>query len=177
MDASELKILETLERALERAGVRPELERVAKRVLAALEERPARDLLAWEAVPLLLYGPGLPEAVRSSWVFAIRARSTTGPERHPNSCQRMRSFRGKGDLQTLEGGAWRRHPLRSRPGGPILEGWVSVPPNTWHQAVTPAKDWVVVSFQTAAAANLIEERPDGDDFQAVRRRTYLDEDG
>ncbi len=174
MDAGELAILETLERALARAGVRPELERVAKRVAAALAERPARDLLAWEAVPLALFGPGLPEAVRSSWVFVIRARSETGPERHPNSHQRMRSFRGAGDLQTLEGGAWRRHPLRSRPGGPILESWVSVPPNTWHQAVAPAKDWVVVSFQTAEAADLIEERPGGGDSQAVRRRTYLD---
>ncbi|MBI4881216.1 MAG: hypothetical protein HY812_16395 [Planctomycetes bacterium] len=108
-------------------------------------------------------------------MFVIRARSAAGSERHPNSHQRMRSFNGAGDLQTFEAGTWRRHPLRSRPGGPILGSWVSVPPNTWHQAVTPAKDWAGVSFQTAAAADLIEERPDGGDFLAVRRRRYLDE--
>jgi hypothetical protein len=45
-----------------------------------------------------------------------------------------------------------------------------VPPNVWHQAVVPAEDWVVVSFHTVPAEELIEERPDATDLS---QRRYL----
>src|SRR5215510_10486808 len=56
-------------------------------------------LLSWETIPLIVYGPELPGMIRSSWVFILRSCTVTGAERHPNSHQRMVSYRGTGDFQ------------------------------------------------------------------------------
>jgi hypothetical protein len=55
-----------------------------------LREKPDA-LLAWEPISLDFYAATLPETIRSSWVFIMRANTTTGAERHPNSHQRRRS--------------------------------------------------------------------------------------
>jgi hypothetical protein len=48
----------------------------------------------------------------------------------------------------------------SDPGAPLERRWISIPKNIWHRPVIPNDgDWVVVSFHTASAAELIEERP------------------
>ena len=136
-----------------------------------LRVRP-EDVLVWEPIPLDFYTSPLPEAIRSSWVFVLRANTTTGAERHPNSHQRMMSYRGSGDFQTRLESDWCSHILKSDPTLPIEERWISIPPHVWHQGVVPGEDWVVVSFQTAAEHELIEERPDPDDANAFRRRKY-----
>ena len=51
---------------------------------------------------------------------------------------------------------------------------MSIPPNVWHQAVViEDKDWVVVSFHTVPADELIEERPDTADSGRTHQRRYL----
>src|SRR5262249_54465621 len=63
-------------------------------------------------------------------------------------------------------------------GGAGLEArWISVPPNVWHQAVVPDQDWVVVSFHTVPAHELIEERPDAEDASRTHQRQYLPSPG
>ena len=131
--------------------------------------------MAWETLPLSLFDPGLPESIRSIWVFILRAGAVTGAERHPNSHQRTMSYRGAGDLQTREEGRWRSHALVSDQEAPIEKRWVSIPVNTWHQVVVPGDHWTVVSFHTVPAEELIEERPARDDAGAGRRRLYVGE--
>jgi len=58
--------------------VRETLERV-QRQLAATD-----GPMAWETVPLSVFAKPLPGAVRSCWVFVLRAGAATGAERHPN---------------------------------------------------------------------------------------------
>ena len=53
--------------------------------------------------------------------------------------------------------------LASSPDGPIESRWASIPAGTWHQAVVPDEDGVVVSFHTVPEGELVEERPDPDD--------------
>lgn len=147
-------------------------------VLTRVEQKLARnktDLMAWEAVPLSLYGEGLPEAIRSCWVFILRRGASTGAERHPNSHQRSMSYRGSGEFQLLNDGRWDPHPLVSDPDSPIARRWVSIPQNTWHQLFVSERDWAMVSFHTVAAEELIEERPDGPDgieTNRTRQRLY-----
>src|SRR5262249_31835106 len=124
-------------------------------------------------IPLSLYGDSLPAFIRSSWVFILRAGATTGPERHPNSRQRMMSFRGTGDMQTGGDGRWQSHALISDCGAELGQRWVSILVNAWHQAVVPEADWVVVSFHTVPAEELIEERPDAAESGRTRQRRYL----
>lgn len=170
MNEAELEVLRALDEAV--SSARERLDEIAERVEADLEQRPDA-VMSWEPVPLSTYPCDLPGDVRSSWVFVLRSGAVTGAERHPNSCQRMVSYRGSGDFQTRPGKEWRSHLLVSDLDAPLLRRWISIPVNVWHQAVEPEGNWVVVSFQTAAVAELIEERPDpkGD---GTRRRTYVE---
>ncbi len=166
--------LSTLDRVLDRARRSRRVRAIVRRVEAKLAADPS-SVLAWEPVPLDVYGRKLPAAVRSSWVFVLRARRLTGAERHPNSIQRMASLRGVGDLETWRDGEWRSNALVSDPKAPWERRWVSVPVNVWHQAVVPAdEDWVVLSFHTAAERELIEERGDPARESRLRRRRYVD---
>jgi hypothetical protein len=111
--------------------------------------------------------------IRSSWIFIIRDRTNSGSERHPNSHQYMMSYRGSGDLQVMIGERWDSNPLVSESGEGIINKWISIPPNTWHQVITSKENWIVVSFHTVAEDELIEERPDPSDTQLTRKRLYL----
>jgi hypothetical protein len=174
MDQEESQILEALDLAASSEAIRPKIDVIVARVEQQLRERPD-DVLAWEPIPLDFYVASLPKAIRSSWVFILRANTTTGAERHPNSHQRMMSYRGSGDFQTRPESDWCSHLLKSDQTAPIAERWISIPPNVWHQGVVPGENWVVVSFHTAAEHELIEERPVSEAKDAVRQRKYAGE--
>lgn len=145
-------------------------------IVSRVEGTLARDveaMEAWEPIPLSVYGDALPTEIRSSWVFILRGGVTTGAERHPNSHQRTTSLRGGGDFQVQDAGGWRSRFMRSDAEAPLDERWISIPPNTWHQLVVGQADWVVVSFHTVPAADLIEERPETEGPGPVRARKYL----
>ena len=78
----------------------------ADRLKASLAAGRSPDLV-YQSIDLSLYGARLPPGIRSSWVFALRGNTVSGAERHPDSIQRMMSYRGSGDLQTklAEGGS------------------------------------------------------------------------
>jgi hypothetical protein len=130
--------------------------------------------MAWEPVPLDLYGTPLPGSIQSSWVFILKANVATGAERHPNSRQRMMSYRGAGDLQTKTNELWYSNPLLSDPKAPLGQRWISIPESVWHQAVTPEANWAVVSFHTVPAEELIEERPDPNKPGSMQQQRYLE---
>jgi hypothetical protein len=174
----EMRVLERLDAAVASRDAKAALAPIAARVEQTLR-RGADAIEAWEVVPLAVYGEGLPTDVRSSWVFVLRRGVTTGAERHPNSRQRMVTWSGGGDFQVHDGERWRSHLLAGPSGQPLESRWISIPPNTWHQGVVSGKDWVVVSFHTVPAEELVEERPDPadpDPFrpQRTRRRRYVE---
>jgi hypothetical protein len=175
---SERRILESLDAALSRPEVAAKLTGIGERVLATLARGP-REIEAWDSVPLSLYGSALEPEIKSSWVFVLRNGVTTGAERHPNSRQRMVSWSGGGDFQVHDGERWRSHFLVSDRDAPLEQRWISIPPETWHQGVVGSQDWLVVSFQTVRAEELIEERPDPSDPdpfhpRRTRRRKYAE---
>jgi len=172
MDDSERSVLLSLDIALQDEAVRNTIDEIVERVERDLENKPDAAL-AWEPIPLQAYRLRLPEEIRSSWVFILRAGAVTGAERHPNSHQRMLSYRGNGDFQTRTGEDWESHHLRSDQDAPLAERWISIPPNAWHQGVVAEAHWVVVSFQTAWVDELIEERPDTEHEGQYQRRTYI----
>jgi hypothetical protein len=176
--ASEREILQSLDAAVFSSRAAAALRSISERVLATLARGPS-EIEAWEAVPLELYAEVLRSEIKSSWVFVLRQGITTGAERHPNSRQRMMSWSGRGDFQVHDGKRWESHHLVSDRSAPLERRWISIPPETWHQAVVGKDDWLVVSFHTVAAEELIEERPDPadpDPFHPhrTRRRKYVD---
>ena len=171
-DERELTTLRLLDELLCRAAIRAAIDPIASRVLAQLDAD-ALAPLAWEPIPSGLYSGALPEFIRSSWVFALRGNSASGAERHPNSHQRVRSYRGVGDLQVFVDGAWRSHVLSDNPHAALLSRWASIPHNTWHQAVVTGPHWAVVSFHTVPDHELIEERPDSNRSDITHQRRYV----
>ena len=171
MTSEERSRLEELDRILRSEKVRAEIGPIIERVRADLAAK-EKAVMAWEPIPLTIFGDALPAGIRSGWVFILRAGANTGAERHPNSQQRMMSFDGTGDMQTgsqrsgvaddrvTPGISWRSNVLVSQPDASLEQRWISIPQNVWHQPVVAKKsDWVVVSFHTVPATELIEERP------------------
>jgi hypothetical protein len=173
MNPDETSILERLDAILQADEVRAQIQPIVQRVAKELAgQRTAQ--MAWEPIPLEVYGESLPPLIRSSWVFILRAGATTGAERHPNSHQRVMSFQGSGDLQIGGDGQWHSHPLVSELQAGLEQRWLSIPSNVWHQAAVPDQDWVVVSFHTVPAEELIEERPDPANIGLTQQRRYLE---
>jgi hypothetical protein len=169
MTKEERSILETLDQIVRSEEVRSRIGPIVERVRADLARKPDA-LMTWEPVPLETFG-SLPAAIQSGWVFILRAGADTGAERHANSHQRMMTFAGSGDMKLDAKGtpndveaeseiAWRSHILVSDAGAALEGRWISIPKNIWHRPVVSKEaDWVVVSFHTVSAEELIEERP------------------
>src|SRR5262245_42317442 len=112
MGPQERSLLEVLDAVLRSDVVRARINPIVERVAQKLAQDSAATM-AWEPIPLTVYGESLPPPIRSSWVFILRAGATTGAERHPNSHQRMMSYQGTGDLQTGGEARWQSNPLVS----------------------------------------------------------------
>jgi hypothetical protein len=169
MTQEERPVLQTLDGILRSEKVRAQIQPIVERVRADLARKPDA-LMTWEPVPMTTFGHELPPEIRSGWVFILRAGVDTGAERHPNSHQRMMTFDGIGDMKmdvkapndvTEESEiAWQSHILVCDPNAPLERRWISIPKNVWHRPVIPkGAEWVVVSFHTVPAEELIEERP------------------
>jgi hypothetical protein len=171
MDDSEKLLLQAINLAIQNPSVIAQIDAIADRVERNFTS--SREPLAWESVPLALYGDSLPSEIRSSWVFLLREGSASGAERHPNSHQRVRSWRRSGDFQVRIGDRWESHFLENNFDVPLERQWASIPVNVWHQAVVgPVGHWIVLSFHTAAAEDLIEERPDALESGRMNQRLY-----
>ncbi len=168
----ELKILNALDTILQKSKIEGCIDGFAHDIQFELENNKER-VLVWRSVPFSLFQGALPEHIRSSWVFGIQEGMKTGAERHPRSRQRMVSYQGSGDLQVWDGKRWISRKLVSDSNESTGKRWISIAPNTWHQAVSSRGIWIVVSFHTVAADELIEERPNSDDPMVMQRRTYL----
>ena len=178
MTAEERAILERLDHLVRLPAAQAAIRPVMERGRADLARKP-EAVMTWEPLPLAIYGNHLPAGIQSSWVFILRAGINTGPERHPNSHQRMMSFEGVGDMQVRvdSDSPWQSHILKNDPDGELETRWISIPQNVWHQPVVAKEDdWTVVSFHTVPAEELIEERPDPGATSGAKRTTYLGKD-
>jgi hypothetical protein len=166
------EILEALDLLLREKSVVAQIDPIVSRVEKKLADEHSA-VMAWEPIPLAIYGAALPAGIHSSWVFILCGGLATGAERHPNSHQRVAAYRGSGDLQTWDDGHWSSNVLVDDANAPLTSRWVSIPTNVWHQAVVTGPDWVVVSFHTVPAEELIEERRDPAHAEQMRQRRYV----
>jgi hypothetical protein len=156
VDAVRDPLIHRLDALIQARAVAARLGKIVRRVgrqLAATD-----GPMAWEVVPLTMF-VGLPESVRSCWIFVIRAGASTGAERHPNSHQRSCSWLGGGTFEVYDGAAWRSHALSSQRRDELGQRWVSIPASRWHRLRVGPADWGIVSFHTVGADDLIEENP------------------
>ena len=178
MTAVERTFLEALDRMVQIEQVRAQIRPAVERVCAELR-RKQDALMTWEPIPLPVFGAPLPKEIRSAWVFVLRAGADTGAERHPNSHQRMMTWDGVGDMRigSEQPGSeiqWQSNVLINDMQASLENRWISIPPNVWHRPVIPkSANWVVVSFHTVPAAELIEERPEPGRAGETKQMLYL----
>jgi hypothetical protein len=146
---------------------------IQRRVAASLE-RTSGAPQAWEPLPLELFESGLPDEIRSCWVFRLRAGGTFGAERHPNSHQRSVALSGTATFEVFDGGAWVATQLCAETLEPLRDSWISIPPGQWHRIRIGPSDFVSCSFHTARAEELVEETPVGDELADTHKRLYSD---
>jgi hypothetical protein len=184
MTTEERALLQKLDGILRLENVHAQIRPIVERVRSELA-RKQDTLMAWEPISLTLFGGVLPAVIRSSWVFILRAGANTGAERHPNSHQRMMSFEATGDMQieakppgrdahSPSNIVWQSNILVSDLEASLEQRWISIPQNVWHRPVIPkGADWVVVSFHSVPAEELIEERPPADGAGGMKQMLYL----
>jgi hypothetical protein len=186
MTADERARLGALDAVVKSNELRAKINPLVDRVCAALAQRP-EAVMTWEPIPLETFRQKLPPEIRSGWVFVLRAGADTGAERHPNSHQRMMTLHGTGDMRVraphgesstgLASLPWQSNVLVSEPSAPLERRWISIPPNVWHRPVV-GKDanWVVISFHTVPAEELIEEKVD-EIGGGMKQKKYVEAEG
>jgi hypothetical protein len=176
MEPKERTRLEKLDTIVRSDGLRAEIGPIVDRVCTALLQKP-EALMTWEPIPLDVFGQKLPPEIRSGWIFVLRAGADTGAERHPNSHQRMMTLHGSGDMRVRAAAAsstWESNVLVSEPSAPLERRWISIPPNVWHRPVVGRNaDWVVISFHTVPAEELIEEKMD-ESGAGTKQKKYVE---
>ena len=165
--------------------LRAKIYPIVDRVCTALAQNP-ETLMTWEPIPLDIFRQKLPPEIRSGWIFVLRAGADAGAERHPNSHQRMMTLHGSGDMKTESKKGelrikkdekridWRSNVLVSDPSARLERRWISIPPNVWHGPVVGRNaDWVVISFHTVPAEELIEEKLD-ESGAGTKQKKYVE---
>jgi hypothetical protein len=176
MEPEEYARLEKLDTIVRSDELRAKINPIVDRVRTALSQQP-QALMTWEPIAVEIFGQTLPPEIRSGWIFVLRAGADTGAERHPNSHQRMLTLRGTGDMRVRAAAAlstWQSNVLVSYPSAPLERRWISIPPNVWHRPVVGRDgDWVVISFHTVSAEELIEEKLD-ESGAGTKQKKYVE---
>ena len=89
----------------------------------------------------------------------------------------MMTLHGSGDMRVRADAAsstWESNVLVSEPSAPLERRWISIPPNVWHRPVVARDaDWVVISFHTVPAEELIEEKLD-ESGAGTKQKKYVE---
>ena len=117
-------------------------------------------LAASRQIPLSVFGDDLPSCVRSCRVFVLRRNTEFKTERHPNSHQRVRSLRYAGKIRVFTDFDVNALTLQTDSGAAIVDRWVSLDANVWHQPVAGDQNWPVLTFHSADESELIDEYAD-----------------
>ena len=164
---SESALMQKLVERIAAPRVQAALAILADRLRRELAEDPSAPKSTFSPVDLSLYDD-LPDDIRSSWLFHLRAGLSHPAERHPNSIQRMFAFDRTGWFDWWDGTSWVSEQLS--PGGAGL----SIPADTWHCMPAQPNAWTVVSFHTAEPEALIEIVGDPETGGTITERQYLE---
>ena len=105
----------------------------------------------WSTVDLPF---GLPETIKSGWIFVLKKDVRSGCHYHPNSIQHMVMIEGEG---TSKVGARSRQMRRlGEPDTSLDDVWYVIPEGVPHEFFPSGADVVVVSFHTCAPDELEE---------------------
>ena len=118
-----------------------------------------------------IFGPALPDSIKSCWLFVLRAAAVFGAERHPNSHQRSFALQGSAFFEVFKDGRWAAAPIDSA-GSEVETRSISIPQGVWHRIKIGSEHFASLSFHTVPASQLIEETPVENDLSVTKQRLY-----
>jgi hypothetical protein len=143
----------------------PELDAAVRRLLSLAEVQGeirrlkarlpgSEEPFVWAVLDLGALGCDVPAAIRSGWIFVLKAGSPSGCHYHPNSVQHMVMVEGRGTSRV--GGATRAMACLGAPGQALEQTWYAIGEGVHHEFFPEQRDMVVLSFHTCAAEELLE---------------------
>jgi mannose-6-phosphate isomerase-like protein (cupin superfamily) len=112
------------------------------------------ETFVWAVFDLTTLPAGLPDCIRSGWIFVLKKDIPSGSHFHPNSVQHMVLIEGRG--RSHIGGAWQRMVPFGASGHPPEAAWSIIDLGVPHEFFPEGGDMVVVSFHTCPAEELEE---------------------
>jgi len=103
---------------------------------------------------------GLPENIRSVWIFVLKSGVPSGCHYHPNSVQHMAVVEGSG--RSVVAGRSREMLEYANTGHPLEDIWYVIEPGEEHEFFPEGGDMVVISFHTCEAHELEEINASGE---------------
>jgi mannose-6-phosphate isomerase-like protein (cupin superfamily) len=131
-------------------------QEAVRELVRKLKEENARSAepFVWSVVDLRSVDRGLPERIKSCWVFVLKGGVPSGCHYHPNSVQHMVMTEGQGESNV--GGVRKRMARFGSVDRAPDKAWYVIPEGVPHEFFPEGSDMVVVSFHTCAAEELEE---------------------
>jgi hypothetical protein len=155
--SDELAIISQLDTLIFRSEVLLEIQRIADELSQEIQAKPTAAYVRAE-LSLALFGVELPKGIKSSNVYVIRPGVSSGLERHPNSHQRSMSLAASGTFVLGSPEQRQRRAITCNKREELRSRWVSIPPDTWHEAIAGEEHWTVITFHTAPDKEIVNER-------------------
>jgi hypothetical protein len=133
---------------------------VTQDVFAAKVKQLSKDIsnspeaFVWSVIDLRLVESGLPDEIKSCWIFVLKKDVASGCHYHPNSVQHMTMIKGQG-LSNVGGKSKRMQQFGSAHSS-LEDVWYVIGEGVPHEFFPEKEDMTVVSFHTCEADQLEE---------------------
>lgn len=149
MNVSDLERLNTaVESLLNQETFSKTIERLSEEI------NHSKEPFVWSVIDLISIKSGLPETIRSCWIFVLKRDAPSGCHYHPNSIQHMAAIRGEGVSKVA--GVSKRIVRFGSSNDSLEDMWHVIGTGVHHEFFPEKEDMIVVSFHTCEANELEE---------------------
>jgi mannose-6-phosphate isomerase-like protein (cupin superfamily) len=144
--------LPQLNEAVAQLIARPDIHNLIDSLKTQLPQ--TSEPFVWSTIDLQSIPAGLPDSIRSGWIFVLKKDVASGCHYHPNSIQHMVMVEGEGTSKV--GPDSREMKLFGDPDSSVDDVWYVIPEGTPHEFFPNGKEIVVLSFHTCTSDELEE---------------------
>ena len=112
------------------------------------------ERFVWSVIDPNSIAPGLPQCIKSCWIFVLKKDVSSGCHYHPNSIQHMVTIKGRG-LSRVAVISKRMVEFGSS-NDSLVDKWYVIGKGVAHEFFPEEEDMIVLSFHTCEANELVE---------------------
>jgi len=164
--------LPKLNEAVVQLITRPAIHRLVDTLKQQLQD--TTEPFVWSTVDLQNVTAGLPDEIRSCWIFVLKKGVPSGCHYHPNSIQHMVMIEGEGSSRV--GGSSRQMIRFGETDCALEDVWYVISEGVPHEFFPRERDMVVVSFHTCDSDELEEISCDSGTKRNYEQRNLASDD-